>query len=69
MVDFRLTVRRDAKAAKAFLIRAIERVRLIYLHGQGTDLSQLTWARELNRMAHSVKCLTSAPMGPSRGIF
>ena len=28
MVDFRLTARRDAKAAKAFLNRAIERVRL-----------------------------------------
>lgn len=28
MVDFRLTVRRDAKAAKAFLNKAIERVRL-----------------------------------------
>ena len=28
MVDFRLTARRDAKAAKAFLNKAIERVRL-----------------------------------------
>lgn len=28
MVDFRLTARRDAKAAKAFLHKAIERVRL-----------------------------------------
>ena len=28
MVDFRLTARRDAKAAKAFLRKAIERVRL-----------------------------------------
>lgn len=28
MVDFRLTARRDAKAAKAFLCKAIERVRL-----------------------------------------
>tara|TARA_R100000750_G_scaffold49855_1_gene34747 strand:- start:993 stop:1397 length:405 start_codon:yes stop_codon:yes gene_type:complete len=28
MVDFRLTARRDAKAAKAFLKKAIERVRL-----------------------------------------
>lgn len=28
MIDFRLTARRDAKAAKAFLNKAIERVRL-----------------------------------------
>ena len=28
MVDFRLTARRDAKAAKAFLLKAIDRVRL-----------------------------------------
>ncbi|GFE66199.1 hypothetical protein KIN_32730 [Litoreibacter roseus] len=28
MVDFRLTARRDAKAAKTFLNRAVERVRL-----------------------------------------
>ncbi|MEP2781244.1 MAG: DDE-type integrase/transposase/recombinase, partial [Pseudoruegeria sp.] len=28
LVDFRLTARRDAKAAKAFLKKAIERVRL-----------------------------------------
>nr|WP_282129508.1 hypothetical protein [Roseobacter litoralis] len=28
MVDFRLTTRRDAKAAKAFLNKAIERIRL-----------------------------------------
>ena len=37
LVDFRLTARRDAKAAKAFLNKAIERVRLLKLVSICTD--------------------------------
>ena len=40
MVDFRLTARRDAKAAKAFLDKAIERVRLYRLVAICTDKAQ-----------------------------
>ncbi len=40
MIDFRLTTRRDAKAAKAFLNKAIERVRLHRLVTIVTDKAQ-----------------------------
>ena len=51
MVDFRLTARRDAKAAKAFLNKAIERVRLHRPVTIVTDKAQACRRvnREINR--------------------
>jgi IS6 family transposase len=51
MVDFRLTARRDAKAAKAFLNKAIERVRLHRPVTIVTDKAQ-TYRRVIREINH-----------------
>jgi IS6 family transposase len=51
MVDFRLTARRDAKAAKAFLNKAIERVRLHRPVTICTDKAQ-AYARVIREINH-----------------
>tara|TARA_R110002110_G_scaffold211304_1_gene424029 strand:- start:51705 stop:52250 length:546 start_codon:yes stop_codon:yes gene_type:complete len=48
MIDFRLTARRDAKAAKAFLNKAIERVRLHRPANNVTDKAQ-SYRRVINQ--------------------
>ena len=51
MVDFRLNVRRDAKAAKAFLNKVIERVRLYRAVTIVTDKAQ-TYRRVIREINH-----------------
>ncbi|MEM9371288.1 MAG: DDE-type integrase/transposase/recombinase, partial [Pseudomonadota bacterium] len=51
MVDFRLTARRDAKAAKAFLNKSIERVRLHRPVTICTDKAQ-AYARLIREINH-----------------
>ena len=60
MIDFRLTARRDAKAAKAFVNKAIEQVRLHRPVTICTDKAR-AYARVIREITHRMTRILTAP--------